>query len=72
MPKPERKRAGLVIRTGKKSHMERLSLVEGCSQQHGWEKAKRISSLNTPWFSCLPMAPPIRYTQQNPEGREPC
>lgn len=32
MPKPERKRVGLVIRTGKKSHMEKLSLVEGCIQ----------------------------------------
>lgn len=32
MPSPERKREGVVIRTGKRSSMERLSLVEGCSQ----------------------------------------
>lgn len=31
MHRPE-KRAGLVMGTGKRSHMERLSLVAGCSQ----------------------------------------
>lgn len=32
MPGPESKREGMVIRTGKRSSMERLCLVEGCSQ----------------------------------------
>lgn len=45
MPRPERKGAGLISRTGKKSRMER-SLVEECSQhQHGWLRAKRINIL---------------------------
>lgn len=32
MPSPERRREGLVIGTGKRFYMDRLSLVEGCSQ----------------------------------------
>lgn len=32
MPRPEGKGAGFVFGTGKRSRIEKLSLVEGCSQ----------------------------------------
>ena len=73
IPGPEKKRERLVIRTGKRSCTERLSLVRGSQPTATWPGKSQENGYPhwTPCqFSRLLMVPPIRHTQPEARGRE--